>query len=238
MRVQPSRQPTPTSLAGHPVILTKPIQAMIESELETALARPRYGRRPKMDPEDADGASGICGYRHGHRSRSLIGTFGRVEIAVPRARLDSATGKTTEWKSSALRAYQRRTKQADSLIAGAYLAGTNTRRVRRALSAVFGGAVSKDTVSRVWRKVKGDWDAWNTRSFAEEPIIRLILDGTVVRVRLDRKATAIVLLVVLGVREDGQKVLLAAKNMGGETSAAWRGVARRSRRSRQARAAQ
>src|SRR5262249_43330564 len=56
------------------------------------------------------------------------------------------------------------------------------------------------------------------------PIIRLILDGTVVRVRLDRKATAIVLLVVLGVREDGQKVLLAAKNMGGETSAAWRAV--------------
>jgi hypothetical protein len=42
----------------------------------------------------------------------------------------------------------------------------------------------------------------------------LILDGTVVRVRLDRKATAIVLLVVLGVREDGQKVLLAVKNMG------------------------
>src|SRR5262249_17531646 len=151
--------------------------------------------------------------RHGHRSRSLMGTFGRVEIAVPRARLDSAAGKTTEWKSSALRAYQRRTKQADSLIAGAYLAGTNTRRVR-ALSAVFGGAVSKDTVSRVWRKVKGDWDAWNARSLAEEPIIRLILDGTVVRVRLDRKATAIVLLVVLGVREDGQKVLLAAKNMG------------------------
>ena len=50
----------------------------------------------------------------------------------------------TEWKSTALRAYQRRTKQADSLIAGAYLAGTNTRRVRRALAAVFGGAVSKD----------------------------------------------------------------------------------------------
>ena len=109
------------------------IQAMIESELETALSRPRYARRPKEDPENADGASGITGHRHGHRSRSLLGTFGRVEIAVPRARLDTAEGKTTEWKSTALRAYQRRTKQADSLIAGAYLAGTNTRRVRRAL---------------------------------------------------------------------------------------------------------
>jgi putative transposase len=200
------------------------IQTMIESELEAALSRPRYARRPKADPENADGPSAISGHRHGHRLRSLMGTFGGVEISVPRARLDTTEGKTTEWKSTALRAYQRRTKQADSLIAGAYLAGTNTRRVRRALAAVFGGAVSKDTVSRVWRKVKADWDAWNARSLAAEPIIRLILDGTVVRVRLDRKATSIVLLVVLGVREDGQKMLLAVKNMGGETSEAWRAV--------------
>jgi putative transposase len=200
------------------------IQTMIEAELEAALCRPRYARRPIIPDESGDGPSGITGHRHGHRSRSLLGTFGRVEIAVPRARLDSAEGKTTEWKSAALRAYQRRTKQADSLIAGAYLAGTNTRRVRRALSAVFGGAISKDTVSRVWRKVKADWDAWNSRSLADEPIIRLILDGTVVRVRLDRKATSIVLLVVLGVREDGQKVLLAVTNMAGETSEAWRAV--------------
>jgi putative transposase len=79
-------------------------------------------------------------------------------------------------------------------------------------------------VSRVWRKVKSDWDAWNARSFAEEPIVRLILDGTVVRVRLDRKATSISLLVVLGVRDDGQKVLLAIKSRGGESSEAWRTV--------------
>ena len=81
-----------------------------------------------------------------------------------------------------------------------------------ALAALFGGAVGKDTVSRVWRKVKGDWDAWNARSLAEEPIIRLILDGTVVRVRLDKKSTSISLLIALGVRQDGQKVLLAVKH--------------------------
>ena len=79
-------------------------------------------------------------------------------------------------------------------------------------------------MSRTWRKVKSDWDAWNTRSLAEEPIVRLILDGTVVRVRLDRKATSISLLVVLGVRADGQRVLLAIKSMGGESAEAWRTV--------------
>jgi putative transposase len=198
------------------------IETMIRTEFDAALARPRYARQP--DVSDGGATAGVSGHRHGSRTRTLTGTFGKTEITVPRARLKASDGTTTEWKSKSLRAYQRRTKAADALIASTYLAGTNTRRVRRALAALFGGAVGKDTVSRVWRKVKTDWEAWNSRSLADEPIIRLILDGTVVRVRLDRKATSISLLVVIGVREDGQKVLLAVKNMGGETTEAWRTV--------------
>src|SRR5438270_12603029 len=87
------------------------IQTMIESELEAVLSRPRYARRPKADPENY-GACGVAGHRHGHRSRSLLGTFGRVAIAGPRARLDTSEGKTSEWKSKALRASQRRTNPA------------------------------------------------------------------------------------------------------------------------------
>ena len=166
------------------------IETMIEEELTSALSRPRYARHP-----DGAGGAGVMGHRHGHRTRRLTGTFGPTEIVVPRARLLGPDGTRSEWKSSGLRAYQRRTLAADALIASTYLAGTNTRRVRRALAAVFAGGVGKDVVSRVWRKVKTDWDAWNSRSLAEEPIVRLILDGTVVRVRLDRKATSISLLV-------------------------------------------
>ena len=201
------------------------IETMMEEELDAVLSRPRYGRiAPDAGKEASTAEGGVTGHRHGHRSRSLLGTFGPVEVAMPRARLNTPNGGTTEWKSKALKAYQRRTIAADAVIAATYLAGTNTRRVRRALTALFGGAVSKDTVSRTWRKVKTDWDAWNTRSLADEPIVRLILDGTVVRVRLDRKATSISLLVVLGVRADGQKVLLTIKNMGGESAEAWRSV--------------
>ena len=199
------------------------IEELIEGELASVLARPRYGRRAK-DSGRVETSAGVAGHRHGNRTRTLTGTFGRTEIAVPRARLMPPDGGTTEWKSEALRAYQRRTRAAEALIAGAYLAGVNTRRVRRALAALFSGAVGKDIVSRTWRKVKGDWDAWNSRSLADEPIVRLILDGTVVRVRLDRKATAISLLVVIGVRADGQKVLLAVKSMGSESAEAWRAV--------------
>jgi putative transposase len=102
-----------------------------------------------------------------------MGTFGPMSVRVPRARLEAPDGKTVAWKNATIPAYQRRTKQADAPIAGAYLAGTNTHRVRRALAALFGGAVGKETVSRTWRKVKGDRNAWNARSLKDELIIRL-----------------------------------------------------------------
>ncbi len=64
--------------------------------------------------------------------------------------------------------YARMTKQAEALIAATYLAGTNTRRVKPALAALFRGAVGKDVVSRTWLKVKADWEGWNRRSLAEK----------------------------------------------------------------------
>jgi putative transposase len=188
------------------------IEELLEQELTAALGRRRHGRGPSP------------GHRHGHRERRLTGSFGPVEISVPRARLRAEDSATREWRSAVLPRYARRTRQVEALIAGAYLAGANTRRVQRALAALFRGAVGKDVVSRTWRKVKTDWEAWCRRDLAGEDMVRLVLDGTVVRVRVDRKAAAISLLVVLGVRRDGQKVLLAVKNMGGEGEAAWRAV--------------
>ena len=195
------------------------IESLVEAELDEALGRSRYQR-----PGTADQAGRIAGSRHGRRERQLLGSFGPVTISVPRARLSNADGASREWHSEALPRYARMTKQVEALIAGAYLSGTNTRRVRRALGALFKGAVSKDTVSRTWRKVQADWEAWCHRSLADEDVVRLILDGTVVRARLDRRATSISLLVVLGIRRDGQKVLLAVRNMGSENEAAWRSL--------------
>jgi putative transposase len=166
------------------------IEDLIEQELAAALGRGRYERlSPQVVPagEPDRAAPPAAGHRHGHRSRRIMGSFGAVEIAVPRARMVTPEGVTAEWRSEALPRYARRTRQVEALIAGAYLAGTNTRRIRRALAALFAGAVSKDIVSRTWRKVKSDWDAWCRRSLTDEDIVRLILDGTVLRVRLDRK---------------------------------------------------
>ena len=101
------------------------IEEMICGELDAVLSRPHYGRRA-VAADGSDVVPDVTGHRHGRRVRTLTGTFGKTEIAVPRARLNNAEGKTTEWKSQSLRAYQRRTLAADALIAGTYLAGTNT----------------------------------------------------------------------------------------------------------------
>ena len=48
------------------------------------------------------------GHRHGNRERELMGTFGTVTIAVPRARLSTSDGKTTEWQNKTLAEVRRR----------------------------------------------------------------------------------------------------------------------------------
>ncbi len=189
------------------------IEEMLDGELKGTLGRGRYQRTGQ-----------VSGYRNGRRERQLLGTFGPVTVSVPRARLFDEAGGEREWKSRALPAFKRLTKRAEAVIAGSYLAGVNTRRVRRALVGLFGGAVGKDTVSRAWRKLQSAWAAWQRRDLAGEDIVRLILDGTTVKVRLDRKATSMSILVAMGVRRDGQKVLLSLRNMGGESEAAWRTV--------------
>jgi putative transposase len=80
------------------------IETMLEEELSEALSRPRYGRRK---PDEDEAAPSVVGVRHGHRERTLTGRFGKTRIAVPCARLTGEDGKTREWRSGSLRAYQR-----------------------------------------------------------------------------------------------------------------------------------
>src|SRR5439155_1572269 len=114
------------------------IGALICGELDAALARPRYGRAKSDDACSA----GIVGHRHGSRTRSLTGSFGKTEITVPRARLQTSDGRTSEWHSKALRAYQRRTLTADALIA---------RGLRRPTFLIVDGAPGLEkAIAAVW----------------------------------------------------------------------------------------
>ena len=86
------------------------IEELVEQELEAALGRGRYER------------GGVAGHRHGHRTRRLTGSFGPVELAVPRARLRAEDGSSWEWRSAVLPRYARMTRQVEALIAGVHLA--------------------------------------------------------------------------------------------------------------------
>src|SRR5512147_301471 len=80
------------------------IEGMIEEELTAALGRRRYERGPgetrsasteaaaSMPLEETPASPTPAGYRHGHRERRLCGSFGAIEIAVPRARIGGRTG--------------------------------------------------------------------------------------------------------------------------------------------------
>jgi len=117
------------------------IEKLLEQELTAALGRTRHER--------AEGEP--AGYRNGARKRQLLGSFGPVELSVPRARMAIESGATQEWRSASLPRYARMMRQVEALIGGAYIAGTNTRRVKRALAALFGGAVG----ARTWSAARG-----------------------------------------------------------------------------------
>jgi transposase len=60
------------------------LQAMLEAE--TRRGAQRYVRRAKRSTGGSEAPAGVTGHRHGHRSRTLLGTFGQLKMDVPRAR--------------------------------------------------------------------------------------------------------------------------------------------------------
>src|SRR5437588_12156536 len=58
------------------------LQAMLEGGIEMVLASSRYARRGKPASDDADGAGGGTGHRHGHRPRYVLWLRGQLENTV------------------------------------------------------------------------------------------------------------------------------------------------------------
>ena len=99
----------------------------------------------------ARGQGEVKGYRRDRQERQLTSTLATETVSVPRSRLQDGSGHSSEWRCQALRAY----KMLEALIPSAYLAGTNTRRVKKSLFVLFQGAVSKDVVAVPGAKSRG-----------------------------------------------------------------------------------
>ncbi len=118
--------------------------------------------------------------------------------------------------------YARRTRRIDEAILGIYLAGANSRRIRRALEPLLGEEnLSRSAVSRVVGRLKGLFERWRSRDLSAERYGLIFLDGFHLKVRMARRVIAVPVLAALGVGQDGQKMLLALQLAPSESSAQW-----------------
>lgn len=188
------------------------IEALIEEELETVLGARKSARVGDQRQ----------GYRHGARARTLTTSLGPATFAMPRARVQQADGTRTEWRSATVRRYERRTTRVDEAILGVYLAGGNTRRIKGALAPLLrGGPLSKDAVSRLVGRLREDFETWRNRDLADEDVRYVFMDGWYPKVRIGGRRERVPVLVTLGVRANGERVVLDMRLVGEESAASW-----------------
>ncbi|HVB35253.1 MAG TPA: IS256 family transposase [Patescibacteria group bacterium] len=187
------------------------IGLVLEEEVEAALGAGRSQRVAER-----------VGYRHGSKPRRLTLRTGTIPLDVPRARLVEADGGEREWQSRLVPRYRRSSAEVEQSVLGVYLAGTNARRIRGALEPLLSGAaLSKSAVSRLVLRLEESYRLWQQRDLAEERIVYLYLDAIYPKVRSGGKVVSLAVLVALGVRESGEKVLLSLTSAGAESADGW-----------------
>lgn len=187
------------------------IEQVLEGEVEDALGAGRSQRVAERR-----------GYRHGSKSRRLVLRGGAVEVAAPRARSVGPEGEEQEWRSRLLPRYRRTTPEVEQAVLGVYLSGGNTRRIRVALEPLLAAApLSKSAVSRLVARLEESYQQWQQRNLSAEAIVYLYLDAIYLKVRSGGKVVCLPVLVALGVKATGEKILLSLATAGGERTAAW-----------------
>lgn len=191
----------------------KTIEQAVEEELQAVLGVAPYERGAER-----------TGYRNGSKTRTLTVPTGPVELTLPRGRLLRDDGGSEEWRSTVVPRYERRMREINEAIAGVYLAGGNTRRIRGALRPLLKNApLSKSAVSRIVGTLRADWEAWRTRSLADLDVAYLYLDAIALKVRSAGKVTGLPVLAAVAVLADGNKRLISLEVCGSESGDAWEG---------------
>ena len=188
------------------------IMTLAEAELAEVLVARSYER-----------SEARRGYRNGKRQRSISTGLGATVIELPRARISEGSGDK-EWQSGLIGRYQRRGASVDQALLGCYLSGANGRRIRGALSPLLRGApLSKSAISRLVGRLEALFSQWRSRSLASEGVAVIYLDAIALRVRIAKKVISVPVLVGLGVKEDGRKVILDLELMQSESNSCWAG---------------
>ena len=174
---------------------------------------------------ELDGSGHRLVVRNGHaeprRVTTVAGTF---EVEAPRVndrRVDPATGERLRVKSSLLPPWCRRSPKVTEVLPLLYLHGLSTKDFTPALAEFFGetAGLSPSVVTRLAKSFEADHEAFMARDLSEVDYVYIWVDGVHFSIRLeDARLCA---LVIVGVRQDGKKELVAISDGYRESGASW-----------------
>ena len=162
------------------------------------------------------------------RARKVTMGCGTVEVEAPRVndkRVED--GERQRFTSGILPPYMRRSPKVSEVLPVLYLRGLSTNDFRPALKDLLGedaSGLSPTAITRLTAKWQSEYDDFRKRDLSKEDYAYIWVDGIHFKVRLedDRLCT----LVVLGVRSDGTKELLAVEDGYRESEESWAYVLR------------
>lgn len=159
-----------------------------------------------------------------HRPREVATAAGAVAVRQPRVndkRVDEVTAQRQRFSSAILPAWARKSPQVAQVLPLLYLHGLSSGDFAPALTQFCGSAagLSASTVTRLTAQWQDEAKAFANRTLADVDYVYLWVDGIHVKVRLE--SDKVCLLVMLGVRADGTKELVAVSDGFRESSESW-----------------
>ena len=184
------------------------------------------------DQRDEDGHRLVV--RNGfHEPREVATVAGAVPVRQPRVndkRTDEITGKRMRFASAILPAWARKSPKVAEVLPLLYLHGLSSGDFGPALEQFLGSGagLSAATVTRLTKDWQDEAAAFTKRSLAETDYVYVWVDGIHLKVRLEQDK--ICLLVMIGVRADGTKELIALDDGHRESTESWADLLRSCKR--------
>lgn len=184
------------------------------------------------DQLDADGRRLVV--RNGyHHERDVLTAAGAVEVKAPRVndkRIDADTGERQRFSSAILPAWARKSSQMSEVLPLLYLHGLSTSDFGPALEQFLGSSagLSATTITRLTAQWQDEAKAFGERNLSGTDYVYVWVDGIHLKVRLEQEKLC--LLVMIGVRADGRKELVALADGYRESTESWADLLRSCRR--------
>ncbi len=172
-----------------------------------------------------------------HAEREVTTAAGALPVRAPRVndrRVDESTGERVRFASAILPAWARKSPKVAEVLPLLYLHGLSSLDFTPALEQFLGSGagLSAATITRLTTQWQEEAAAFNKRSLKNSDYVYVWVDGIHLKVRLEQDKVC--LLVMLGVRADGTKELVALADGFRESSESWadllRGCKRRGMR--------